>query len=125
MIFRSPTTFLLLIPALVLVWLLRGTFSRMALVLRGPASEPELRNLIGELSKAVDKGIQQGRLAGDAWTRRQEAFHELLAVPEATLAWRYLNKGTHAGDGEDFEIGIVQQIIAALAKLSASFTPQA
>lgn len=97
--------------------------ARMALVLRGPASEPELRNLIGELSKAVDKGIQQGRLAGEAWIRRQEAFHELLAVPEATLAWRYLNKGTHDGDGEDFEIGIVQQIVAALAKLSASITP--
>ena len=97
--------------------------ARMALVLRGPASEPELRNLIGELSKAVDKGIQQGRLVGGAWTRRQEAFHEILAVPEATLAWRYLNKGTHDGDGEDFEIGIVRQIVNALAKLSDSFTP--
>lgn len=55
------------------------------------------------------------------WTQRKEAFQELLAVPEAALAWKYLNKGTHDGDGEDFEIGIVQQILAALKKLSTSF----
>src|SRR5690606_11114823 len=42
-------------------------------------------------------------------------------TPEAALAWKYLNKGTHDGDGEDFEIGIVQQILSALPKLSASF----
>lgn len=94
---------------------------RMSLVLRGPSSEPELRNLIGELSKAVNKGIEQGRLEGAEWVSRQEAIQELLNVPEATLAWRYLNKGTHDGDGEDFEVGIVRQIANALEKLSNSF----
>ena len=52
MIFRSPTTFLLLLPALVLVWLLRGTFSRMALVLRGLL----LATLIAALAQPVLPG---------------------------------------------------------------------
>ena len=94
---------------------------KVSLMLRGPAGEPELRNLIGELSKAVTRGIVEGRLTGHAWARRQEAFQELLDVPETTLAWRYLNKGTHDGDGEDFEVGIVRQTVDALSKLSGSF----
>lgn len=73
------------------------------------------------LSKAINRGVEQGRLANAAWARRRKAFQELLAVPEAALAWKYLNRGTHDGDGEDFEIGIVQQVIAALTKLSDSF----
>lgn len=85
------------------------------LLLRGPAGEPELRNIVEALAKAVSKGIEQDRLPGEAWVQRQEAFNELLVVP-----WRYLNKGAHDGDGEDFEIAIVEQIVASLGKLSAA-----
>ena len=97
------------------------SLGRVSLVLRRPDGDPELRNLVEVLSKAVNTGVDQGRLATAAWTQRKEAFEELLAVPEAALAWKYLNKGTHDGDGEDFEVGIVQQILAALTKMSASF----
>ncbi|MGY1424822.1 AAA family ATPase [Lysobacter sp. A289] len=97
------------------------SLARISLVLRRPDGDPELRNLVQALSRAVNNGVDQGRLATAAWTQRKEAFQELLAVPEAALAWKYLNKGTHDGDGEDFEIGIVQQILAALTKMSASF----
>jgi len=97
------------------------SLGRISLVLRRPDGDPELRNLVDVLSKAVNTGVNQGRLTAPAWTQRREAFQELLAVPEAALAWKYLNKGTHDGDGEDFEIGIVQQIVAALTKLSNSF----
>ncbi|TPG10052.1 hypothetical protein EAH88_06695 [Rhodanobacter glycinis] len=86
------------------------------LLLRGPGGEPELRNIVDGLFKAITKGIEQDRLSGDAWVQRKEAFNELLAVP-----WRYLNKGTHDGDGEDFEIAIVEQIVTAIGRLSASF----
>lgn len=89
---------------------------QITLLLRGPGGEPELRNIVDGLFKAITKGIEQGRLPGDAWVQRKEAFNELLAVP-----WRYLNKGTHDGDGEDFEIAIVEQIVTALGRLSASF----
>lgn len=97
------------------------SLGRVSLVLRRPDSDPELRNLVDVLSKAVRNGVDQGRLATAAWTQRNEAFQELLAVPEAALAWKYLNKGTHDGDREDFEIGIVRQILAALTKMSTSF----
>lgn len=98
-----------------------NSLGRVSLVLRRPDADPELRNLVEVLSRAVSKGVDQGRLATAAWAQRKEAFQELLAVPEAALAWKYLNKGTHDGDGEDFEIGIVRQILAALTKMSASF----
>ncbi|KAF1708647.1 AAA family ATPase [Pseudoxanthomonas sacheonensis] len=86
------------------------------LLLRGPGGEPELRNIVDGLFKAITKGIEQDRLPGNAWVQRKDAFSELLDVP-----WRYLNKGTHDGDGEDFEIAIVEQIVTALGRLSASF----
>lgn len=89
---------------------------QLNLLLRGPTGEPELRNLVDGLSKAVATGIEQARLPGEAWAQRQEAFTELLQLP-----WRYLNKGTHDGDGEDFEIAIVQGMVNSLGKLSASF----
>jgi energy-coupling factor transporter ATP-binding protein EcfA2 len=93
----------------------------LKLILRGPGSEPWLRNLIDSLYKAIQNGVENGRLDGDAWTQRREAFQELLDVPETALAWKYLNKAVHDGDGEDPEIGIVRQIVASLTKLSASF----
>lgn len=90
------------------------------LVLRGPKSEPELRDFIGKLSAAVAQGVDQGRLTGEKWIARRDAFNDLLKVPESDLAWRYLNKGTHDGETEDPEIGIVRQVVAALDKLTAS-----
>lgn len=97
------------------------SLARVSLVVRRPDGDPELRNLVEALSKAVNNGVDQGRLTTATWMQRNEAFQELLAVPEAALAWKYLNKGTHDGDGEDFEIGIVRQILSALTKMSDSF----
>lgn len=90
------------------------------LVLRGPNSEPELRDFIGKLATAVTQGVEQDRLPGDKWVARRDAFNDLLKVPEKDLAWRYLNKGTHDGETEDPELGIVRQVVAALDKLVAS-----
>lgn len=86
------------------------------LLLRGPTGEPELRNMVDGLSTGMATGIAQGRLPGAAWIQRHEAFTELLALP-----WRYLNKGTHDGDGEDFEVVLVQRMVDSVGKLSASF----
>lgn len=93
----------------------------LKLILRGPGSEPWLRNLIDSLYKAIKSGVENGRLDGEAWAQRKDAFQELLDVPETALAWKYLNKAVHDGDGEDPEIGIVRQVVASLEKLSASF----
>ena len=86
------------------------------IVLRGPTGEPELRSIVEGLSRSIARGIEQGRLVGDAWTQRQAALNDLLQVP-----WRYLNKGTHDGDGEDFEVRIVERIVGAIGRLSATF----
>lgn len=93
----------------------------LKLILRGPGSEPWLRNLIDSLYKAIQSGVENGRLDGEAWAQRKEAFQKLLDVPETALAWKYLNKAVYDGDGEDPEIGIVRQVVASLTKLSASF----
>lgn len=95
--------------------------ARLTLVLRGPKSEPELRDFIQKLSVAVRQGVDQGRLVGSDWSARRDAFDDLLQVPETNMAWRYLNKGTHDGEIEDPEIRIVRQVIAALDRLSATF----
>ena len=73
----------------------------LKLILRGPGSEPWLRNLIDSLYKAIQSGVENGRLDGAAWAQRKEAFQEILDVPETALAWKYLNKAVHDGDGED------------------------
>jgi hypothetical protein len=72
--------------------------------------------MVDSLSKGMATGIEQGRLPGAAWVQRQAAFTELLDLP-----WHYLNKGTHDGDGEDFEIALVQRMVDSVGKLSASF----
>lgn len=93
----------------------------LSLVLRGPNSEPELRDFIGKLSIAVAQGVQQARLPGANWIARRDAFAELLEVPESNLAWKALNKGTHDGEVEDPEIGIVRRVVSAVDKLSDSY----
>lgn len=89
---------------------------QLSLLIRGPGGEPELKSTVDALLKAINKGIEQGRLIGDVWSRRKEAFSELLDLP-----WRYFNKGTHDDDGEEFETVIVEQIVTTLGRLSASF----
>jgi hypothetical protein len=60
-------------------------------------------------------------LQGASWTSRHEGLTELLLIPEGHMAWLYLNKGTHdEEDREDFELGVVRQIVAALSKISAT-----
>lgn len=94
---------------------------RMSLVLKSPTDRPELRNLTIELEKRIAKGFERGVLQGASWTSRHEGLKELLLIPEGHMAWLYLNKGTHdEEDREDFELGVVRQIVAALSKISAT-----
>lgn len=93
----------------------------LKLTLRGPGSEPWLRDLLDSLYKAINSGVENGRLASAAWALRKEAFGELLDVPDTAIAWKHLNKAVHDGEGEDPEIGLVRQIVAAVTKLSNSF----
>jgi hypothetical protein len=44
-----------------------------------------------------------------------DAFGQILGIPEQTLIWQYLNKGTHEEqDREDFDEGIVEQLVALM-----------
>lgn len=80
-----------------------------------------MRDLLDSLYKAINSGVENGRLASAAWALRKEAFGELLDVPDTAIAWKHLNKAVHDGEGEDPEIGLVRQIVAAVTKLSNSF----
>lgn len=44
-----------------------------------------------------------------------DALVQILGIGEQTLVWGYLNKGTHEeADREDFDAGVVEQVVALL-----------
>lgn len=91
------------------------------LLYRNPKGEPELRNLVDQLSTNIATGLQQGRLPVEKWTARQAGLNVLRGVPAASLAWAYLNKGVHIDDVDDFEAGLVLQVLNAIRTISATF----
>lgn len=91
------------------------------LLYRNPKGEPELRNLVDQLATNIATGLQQGRLPAEKWTIRHEGLNVLRGVPAVSLAWAYLNKGVHIDDVDDFEAGLVLQVINAIGTISATF----
>lgn len=95
---------------------------QLSLDLRSPTSRPELRNLTMEIEKSIRRGREQGKLTSEVWNKRHEGLEEILQIPEHTLAWQYLNKGTHdEEDREDFEARVVRKVLSALEKISQTF----
>jgi hypothetical protein len=95
---------------------------QLSLGLRSPTSRPELRSLTLELEKSIRRGREQGKLNSEVWKKRHEGLEEIVQIPENTLAWQHLNKGTHdEEDREDFEARIVRKVLSALEKISQTF----
>lgn len=91
------------------------------LLYRKPKGDYELRTLVDQLSTNIATGLQQGRLPVGKWTARQAGLNVLRGVPAASLAWAYLNKGVHIDDVDDFEAGLVLQVLGAIRAISDTF----
>jgi hypothetical protein len=85
--------------------------------LSGVGDQPTLRNLCDGL---------RARLHGartfehDDKQPLLDAFGQILGIPEQTLLWQYLNKGTHEEqDREDFDEGVVEQLVSLMEGINA------
>lgn len=93
----------------------------LVLNIRSPDSPPELKELVLKIDQRLRNLVGNGSLAG-RWPQRSQAFQDIVAIPERTLAWSHLNKGTHdEEDREDFEAQLVERIVDAVDRLSLSF----
>jgi recombinational DNA repair ATPase RecF len=93
-------------------WLGRLDLGVISVKLAGVGDQPSLRNLCDGIRKrlcdahAFEHEDKQPLL---------DAFGQILGIPEQTLIWQYLNKGTHEEqDREDFDEGIVEQLVALM-----------
>jgi len=99
-----------------------GDLATLNLVIPGPGSGPELHCLVTELNNGIGSARERGMLNSNAWRDRHEGLSAILDIPERSLIWKHLNKGTHdEEDRDDFEAGLVRSLVAALGKISATF----
>ncbi|MCE5985656.1 AAA family ATPase [Pseudomonas sp. LM20] len=98
-------------------WLAKCELGMISVKLGGVGDQPTLRNLCDGL---------RARLHGAhtfAHADKQpllDALGQILGIPEQTLLWQYLNKGTHEEqDREDFDGGVVEQLVAHMEEMDA------
>lgn len=98
-------------------WLGRCDQGLLTLKIAGSGAEPALRHLC-EGIRAKLRGAPNFEHADKAPII--QALDHILGIPEQSLVWVYLNKGTHEeANREDFDVGIVEQVVQTLESLSA------
>ncbi|NHQ86812.1 AAA family ATPase [Iodobacter sp. HSC-16F04] len=93
-------------------WLGHFDLGVISVQLGGVGDQPSLRNLCEGLrvrlngARTFEHGDKQPLL---------DALALILGIPEQTMLWQYLNKGTHEEqDREDFDEGVVEQLVALM-----------
>lgn len=98
-------------------WLGQCDLGVISVQLAGAGDQPSLRNLCDGL-RARLKGARTF-VHGDK-ERLLDALNQILGIPEQTLLWQYLNKGTHEEqDREDFDEGVVEQLVALMEQMNS------
>lgn len=101
------------------VWRWLGEFDLgvISVKLASVGDQPTLRNLCEGL---------RARLNGARTFEHTDkqpvlnALEQILGIPEQTLIWQYLNKGTHEEqDREDFDEGVVEQLVMLMEAVNA------
>ncbi|MEL4274010.1 AAA family ATPase [Shewanella xiamenensis] len=98
-------------------WLGKNDLSVISVKLAGVGDQPSLRNLCEGLRTRIN----------GAHTFKHEdkqplidALGQILGIPEQTLLWQYLNKGNHEEqDREDFDEGIVEQLLSLMEGINS------
>jgi len=84
----------------------------------GPGAKPDLYEVVSQLSSAC----QMLHEPSQRWLDRQSALRSLLGIPQASLAWKYLNGGTHEEpERDDFDSAIVGEVVSVLERWQATF----
>lgn len=90
-------------------WLGQCDLGTISVKVAGAGAEPTLRNLCDSLrarlkrASTFEHGDKQSLL---------DALDQILGIPERTLIWQYLNKGTHEEENrDDFDEGVVEQLV--------------
>lgn len=98
-------------------WLGRCEQGMLTLKIAGSGAEPGLRNLC-EGIRAKLRGAPNFEHADKAPIIK--ALDNILGIPEQSLVWLYLNKGTHEeANREDFDVGVVELVVQTLESLNA------
>lgn len=98
-------------------WLGKCGLGLISVKLAGVGDQPSLHNLCEGL---------RARLNGARTFEHRDklplldALEQILGIPEQTLLWQYLNKGTHEEqDREDFDEGLVDQLVVLMEEMNA------
>ena len=100
------------------VWRWLGTYDLgvINVKLAGMGDQPTLRNLCEGLRARLNGAHT---FEHDDKQPLLDALDQILGIPEQTLLWQYLNKGTHEEQNrEDFDEGIVEQLVVLMERLN-------
>tara|TARA_R110002126_G_scaffold96467_1_gene225609 strand:- start:347 stop:622 length:276 start_codon:yes stop_codon:yes gene_type:complete len=85
--------------------------------LAGVGDQPALRNLCESLRARLNSARTFEHVEKQPVL---DAMEQILGIPEQTLIWQYLNKGTHEEqDREDFDEGVVEQLVTLMEGMNA------
>lgn len=106
-----------MITAKVWTWMGRCDQGMLTLKIAGAGAEPALRNLCESL-RAKLRGATT--FTHDDKAAVIEALDVILGIPEQSLVWHYLNKGTHEeANRDDFDSRVVESVVLTLESLDA------
>lgn len=96
-------------------WLGQCELGVISVKLAGMGDLPVLRNLCEGLRARLNSART---FAHPDKQPLLNALNQILGIPEQTLIWQYLNKGTHEEqDRDDFDEGVVEQLVAILESM--------
>lgn len=93
-------------------WLGRCNQGMLTVKLAGAGTEPQLRNLCESIRARLREATT---FAHPDKTPVIDALEVILGIPEPSLVWLYLNKGTHEeANREDFDAVVVERVVQNL-----------
>lgn len=106
-----------MLTARVWAWLGRCNQGMLTLKIAGAGAEPALRNLCESLRAKLREATTFTHGEKDAVI---EALNVILGIPEQSLVWHYLNKGTHEeANRDDFDSTVVESVVQTIESLNA------
>lgn len=98
-------------------WLGQCNQGVISVKLAGIGDQPSLRNLCDGLRARLNGARTFEHVDKQPLL---DAINQILGIPEQTLLWQYLNKGTHEEqDREDFDEGVVEQLVALMETINS------
>ncbi|WP_024692387.1 ATP-binding protein [Pseudomonas syringae] len=98
-------------------WLGRFEMGALSLKIAGPGAEPNLRGVCDAMLSRLNKAPEFVHPDKPVVV---QSLGLILGLPEQSLVWFYLNKGTHEeANKDDFDDALVEQIVGQLEALNA------